>query len=74
MANPYAVLMLPILLLFLAIPVLAIVCLVDIVKNEFSGNNKIIWLLVLILAPPIGIPLYFFIGRKQKIIIGKAKI
>jgi len=40
---------------------------VDILKNEFTGYNKIIWILVLIMLPPIGVLLYLFIGKNQKI-------
>ena len=49
---------------FLIIPIIA---LVDILKNEFTNNNKIIWVLVVLLSWIIGAILYFFIGRKQKI-------
>lgn len=49
---------------FLIIPIIA---LVDILKNEFTGNNKIIWVLVILLSWLIGAILYFFIGRNQKI-------
>ncbi|MDO8951744.1 MAG: PLD nuclease N-terminal domain-containing protein [Draconibacterium sp.] len=49
---------------FLIIPIIA---LVDILKNEFTGNNKLIWVLVILLSWIIGAILYFFIGRKQKI-------
>jgi hypothetical protein len=49
---------------FLIIPIIA---LVDILKNEFTGNNKLIWVLVVLLSWIIGAILYFFIGRKQKI-------
>jgi hypothetical protein len=41
--------------------------LIDILKNEFTGDNKILWVLVVILVPLIGFILYFFIGRDQKI-------
>lgn len=45
-----------------------IICIIDIVKNEFiEPNNKIIWLLVMLLAPPIGLILYPLIGKEQKI-------
>lgn len=44
-----------------------IIALVDILKNEFTANNKVIWLLVVILIPIAGFILYFTIGRKQKI-------
>lgn len=49
---------------FLIIPIIA---LVDILKNEFTGNNKLIWVLVVLLSWIIGAILYFFIGRNQKI-------
>jgi len=39
----------------------------DILKSEFEGNNKLIWLLAVILVPLIGPIAYFIIGRKQKI-------
>ena len=43
---------------------------VDILRNEFTGYNKIIWILVLIFLPPIGVLLYLFIGKSQKITKG----
>ena len=50
---------------FLIIPIIA---LVDILKSEFTGNNKLIWVLVVLLSWIIGAILYFFIGRNQKIL------
>ncbi len=47
--------------------ILPIIALVDILKNEFTGNNKIIWVLVVLLSWIIGAILYYFIGRNQKI-------
>jgi len=41
--------------------------LIDIVKSEFSGRNKVIWLWVVRLVPVLGFILYFLIGRKKKI-------
>jgi len=56
----------------LLIPVLAVVlliwALVDILKSEFTGSNKLIWVLVVILLPLLGSILYFTIGTKQKIV------
>jgi hypothetical protein len=49
---------------FLIIPIIA---LIDILNNEFTGNNKLIWVLVILLSWIIGAVLYFFIGRNQKI-------
>lgn len=39
--------------------------LAEILKNEFTGHNKIVWILVVILIPIIGLILYGFIGKKQ---------
>lgn len=55
---------------FLIIPIIA---LVDILRNEFTGNNKLIWVLVILLSWLIGAILYFFIGRNQKIETPRSK-
>ena len=41
--------------------------LIDILKSEFDGANKLIWLIVVFVLPFVGVILYFFIGRKQKL-------
>ena len=46
---------------------LPIIALVDILKNEFEGNNKLIWVIVILLSWLLGAIIYFFIGRQQKI-------
>ena len=48
-----------------------IIALVDILKSEFKGNNKIVWILVVLFANFFGAVLYFLIGREQKILIDK---
>jgi hypothetical protein len=54
--------------LFFMLPVILwISALIDILKNNFQDNNKLIWVLVVILLPIIGAVLYFIIGKKQKI-------
>ena len=40
--------------------------LIDVLKNEFTGSNKIVWLLVTILLHPLGAIIYYFVGRNQK--------
>lgn len=45
-----------------------IFCMVDVLKNSFHGNDKLIWILVLLFVPIIGSFLYFFIGRKKRVI------
>lgn len=54
---------------FLLLPTLLwIIALVDILKSNFKdSNNKILWVLVVILLPVIGSILYFIIGKNQKI-------
>lgn len=54
-----------ILILFVILPTL--IAFIDIVRNEFSGNNKIVWLFVVLLGNFLGAILYFIIGRKQKL-------
>ena len=41
--------------------------LVDILKNDFNGSNKLIWLILVLAVPLIGVILYYFIGREQKL-------
>lgn len=44
-----------------------LIAFVDVLRSEFTGSNKIVWLLAVILVPFIGPIAYFFIGRKQKV-------
>lgn len=52
-------------LLFSILPILA---LIDILSHDFKENNKLIWVLVVLFTWMLGALLYFFIGRKQKVI------
>jgi hypothetical protein len=51
-------------LLFLLLPLIA---LVDVLMNEFTGSNKLIWVLLILFLPFLGAFLYFLVGTKQKI-------
>tara|TARA_R100000935_G_C2828649_1_gene163756 strand:+ start:111 stop:335 length:225 start_codon:yes stop_codon:yes gene_type:complete len=44
-----------------------IYCLIDILKNNFAQNDKIIWILVIVFMPLLGSFLYLFIGKNKKI-------
>ena len=44
-----------------------LIAFVDVLRSEFTGSNKIVWLIAVILVPFIGPIAYFFIGRKQKV-------
>jgi len=60
-----------IILLFLIGFIPFIFAFIDILKNEFTGNNKLIWIIAVLFAPVIGSLTYFIIGRKQRV-TGKA--
>jgi len=47
--------------------VLWVAGLMDILKHEFTGINKIIWLVLVFAIPILGSILYFAIGRQQRI-------
>ncbi|PUE65621.1 PLDc N-terminal domain-containing protein [Arcobacter lacus] len=47
--------------------ILYIFIIIDILKHEFTGYNKIIWIIVIPCFPILGAILYLFIGRKQRI-------
>lgn len=54
-------------LLILAGLILPLIALIDILRNEYTGSNKLIWVLIVLLFPFIGAILYFIIGTRQKI-------
>lgn len=56
-----------VLIFVLFLLVLPLIALVDILKSTFKGNDKLIWVIVVIFLLPIGAILYFLIGQKQKI-------
>ncbi|MBA80470.1 MULTISPECIES: PLD nuclease N-terminal domain-containing protein [unclassified Leeuwenhoekiella] len=65
MVGPWQILLI---LAFLGLGViLPILALVDIVRHEFKGNNKIIWVLIVIFFNIFGSILYFAMGRQQRI-------
>jgi ankyrin repeat protein len=53
-------------LLFLFAFVLFAFVFIDILRSDFEGNNKIVWLLAVIFVPFIGAIAYFIIGRNKK--------
>ena len=47
---------------------LPLIALINIVKSEFKGSNdKLIWVLVVLLLPILGSLIYFIIGSSQKV-------
>ena len=56
-----------ILILVIALGVLpTVLALIDILKNEFKGRYKILWLLIVLFMNIFGAILYFLIGKEQK--------
>lgn len=56
-----------IVLVVIAFFLIWLVTIIDIITNDFDNNaNKIIWFFFVIMLAPVGVPLYFFIGRLQK--------
>ncbi|WP_157278832.1 PLDc N-terminal domain-containing protein [Aliarcobacter butzleri] len=47
--------------------ILYIFIIIDILKHEFKGYNKIIWIILIICFPIFDAILYLFICRKQRI-------
>ena len=46
---------------------LPVIALIDILKSNFEGSNKLIWVVVVVGLNFFGAILYFLIGRNQKI-------
>jgi phospholipase D-like protein len=55
------------LFIILSVCFLWIIALVDILRSEFQGNDKVVWVIVVIFFPFLGSILYFLIGRSRKI-------
>lgn len=48
--------------------ILFLFVLIDIIRHEFTGYNKIIWILVIVCFPVLGAILYLVFGRNQRIL------
>ena len=55
------------LIFILIVGLIPLIAFIDILLHEFRGNNKLVWLLAVILVPVIGAIVYFIAGRKQQI-------
>ncbi len=53
-----------IVLIGLLLPLLA---LISIVRNDFQGSDKLVWVLIVLFLPFLGSILYFLLGRSQRI-------
>lgn len=46
---------------------LPLLALIEVLTNEFTGQNKLIWVLVILFFPILGAILYFLLGRQQRL-------
>nr|WP_321406560.1 PLD nuclease N-terminal domain-containing protein [uncultured Carboxylicivirga sp.] len=56
-----------VLLVIVFVLLLPLLALISILKNEFKGNNKIVWVLVVLFLPFLGSILYFTMGKNQRV-------
>ncbi len=55
------------LVMIIVILLIPLLVLIDVLRNEFTGSNKIIWLVIVLMLPLLGALLYLLIGTKQKV-------
>jgi hypothetical protein len=54
------------LMIILFIILLPLIALIDVLINRFPGNDKLIWVVIILFIPFLGSVLYFLIGRKNR--------
>ena len=54
------------LLVILFIFLLPLLALISALMSDFPGNEKILWVVIILLLPFLGSVLYFLIGRNQR--------
>jgi len=56
------------LIIIAVLTILPVIAIIDIAKGEFKGgNDKLIWILVVLFLNPLGTLIYFLIGKDQKV-------
>jgi Phospholipase_D-nuclease N-terminal len=55
------------LFVILFIFLLPLLALISVLMNDFPGNEKILWVLIIIFLPFLGSVLYFLIGRDKRL-------
>ncbi|AYD47002.1 PLDc N-terminal domain-containing protein [Arachidicoccus soli] len=64
--NPHSII--PLILFFGVIPIgLMLYCLFDIFKNKYTGNGKLIWIIITVVLPVLGPLLYLFVGKNKSL-------
>jgi hypothetical protein len=52
-------------LLGLVILVLDVIAIIDAVKSSLVTSKKVLWIILILLLPVIGLILYYLVGRKK---------
>ena len=52
-------------LIALVVLILDIVAIVDLFKSSKDNGNKILWLILILILPVVGMILYFLVGKKK---------
>jgi hypothetical protein len=53
--------------LILLVLLFPVVALISVFRNKFQGNEKLIWILLIIFLPILGAILYFVFGRGKRV-------
>lgn len=53
-------------MVILFIILLPLLALLSVLMNDFQGNEKIMWVLIIIFLPFLGSVLYFLVGRDKR--------
>ncbi|HUK99733.1 MAG TPA: PLD nuclease N-terminal domain-containing protein [Nitrospirota bacterium] len=52
-------------LLGLVVLVLDIIAIIDVLKSSMATGKKVLWIILILVLPFVGMVLYFLIGKKQ---------
>jgi len=52
-------------MLALIVLILDLIAIVDILKSSADTGNKLLWIILILVLPVIGMVLYFLIGKKK---------
>jgi hypothetical protein len=52
-------------ILGLVVLVLDIIAIIDVLKSSMATGKKVLWIILILVLPLVGMVLYFLIGKKQ---------
>jgi hypothetical protein len=54
-------------LIGIVVLVLDIIAIIDVLKSSADGGKKVLWILLILFLPLIGMILYFLLGKKKTV-------